>query len=213
MTYIENVFVMLAAPLVACLFVVPGRGRVMVASTLSGMLACLLSSYVSSFFAQWVGADAVAAAVEVAPVVEETIKILPLLYYLLVLEPSTYEGDAAAIFVSVGFATMESAYYLMDSGHVPLTALALRGLSAAMMHLTCGVIMGFGITHVWDRAWMKVSGTLGLLSLVIAYHGLYNLLIAAEGPARIVALALPLTTLTLMVMLRQHRHAKPAKEQ
>jgi RsiW-degrading membrane proteinase PrsW (M82 family) len=126
---------------------------------------------VSAFFAQWVGADGVAAAVEVAPVVEETIKILPLLYYLLVLEPNVYEGDAAAIFVSVGFATMESAFYLVGSGTESLTVLALRGLSAAMMHLTCGVIMGFGITHVWDRPWMKVSGTFGLLSLVIVLIG------------------------------------------
>ena len=53
MTYIENIFVLLAAPLVACMLCVTGRSRIMVAAMLAGMFACLLAAYVNAFFAQW----------------------------------------------------------------------------------------------------------------------------------------------------------------
>ena len=37
-------------------------------------------------------ADAIAAAMEIAPVVEETVKLLPLAFYLPVFEPEGEEG-------------------------------------------------------------------------------------------------------------------------
>ena len=203
MTYIENIFVLLAAPLAVCLVVVSGKYRVVVASLLSGMLACLLSSYVSTFFAQWMGADSTGAAVEIAPVVEETIKLLPLLFYLLVLEPQMEHAELAAIFIAVGFATMESGFFLAESGTSSPVLMAMRGISAAMMHLACGVVMSYGVTHVWPQVWIKLTGTFGLLCLVITFHGFYNLLIAAGGWAQTVAVILPLAVLVMLVALQR----------
>ena len=60
--YIENIFVLVAAPLIACLLCVRGKPRSVVAWLLVGMTACLLSAYVSSFAAQIAGLDAVRAA-------------------------------------------------------------------------------------------------------------------------------------------------------
>ena len=209
MTYIENIFVLLAMPLVACLVLVAGHARVMVSSLLAGMVACLLSSYVSAFFAQWVGADAIGAAVEVAPVVEETMKLLPLLFYLLVLEPGADDAELATVCIAVGFATMESGFYIAEYGLISPIQLALRGLSAAMMHLTCGVILAYGLLHVWKRPWFKLAGTFAMLSLVIVFHGLYNLLVAAGGYAQIAAVVLPLATLLTAVGFRRGRMRRP----
>ena len=201
--YIENIFVLIAAPLVACLFCVRGRPRAITASLLVGMCACLLSAYVSSFAAQAVGVDAEQAAIQIAPAVEETLKLLPLLFFLLVAEPDVENVGLAFVFVAVGFATMESAFYLGDVGMADPGMLALRGLSTAMMHLVCGVVMGYGLTRAWEHPWVRAAGTFGLLCLAMSYHGLFNLLVAAGGTASIAAVVMPVASLALILLARR----------
>ena len=46
-------------------------------------------------------ADTIAATAEIAPVVEEVMKLLPLLFYLLVFEPRTGADKNAAIIVAL----------------------------------------------------------------------------------------------------------------
>ena len=48
------------------------------------MGVCLLSAYINTFLAAVYHADALAATAEIAPVVEEIMKLLPLAFYLLV---------------------------------------------------------------------------------------------------------------------------------
>ena len=54
---------------------------------IAGMGVCLLSAYINTFLAAVCQADALAATAEIAPVVEEMMKLLPLVFYLLVFEP------------------------------------------------------------------------------------------------------------------------------
>ncbi len=203
--YIENIFVLVAAPLIACLLCVRGKPRTVVACLLAGMTACLASAYVSSFVAQMVGIDAVHAAVEIAPTVEEVAKLLPLLFYLVVLEPDTEDIDLAFIVVAVGFATMESAFYLGDAGLSDPITLLLRGMGTAMMHVACGVVVGFGLTHAWKHAWLRAAGTFGLLCLASTYHGIFNMLVAAGGSMTAFAVILPLATLIPLLVVRRRR--------
>ena len=80
MTYIENVFVCMAAPLVVALLSLKRGQRAALVFCLAGMGACLLSAYLNTFFARLYQADAVNAATQIAPVVEEVMKLLPLLF-------------------------------------------------------------------------------------------------------------------------------------
>ena len=203
--YIENIFVLIAAPLAACLFCVRGRPRLVVAGLLVGMVACLVSAYVGSFIAQMAGLDPVHAAVEIAPTVEETCKLLPLLFFLVAMEPDSKDIDLAFIMVSVGFATMESAFYLGDVGSADPGMLLLRGLSTAMMHLVCGVVLGYGLTRAWQHPWLRMAGTFGLLCLAMAYHGLFNLLVAAGDASFVAAIVMPLATLVAILAVRHMR--------
>lgn len=210
--YIENIFVLIAAPLVACLFCVRGKPRSVVAGLLVGMFACLASAYVSSFIAQLVELDAVRTAVEIAPTVEEVAKFLPLLFYLVVLEPDAEDIDLAFIVVAVGFATMESAFYLGDNGFSDPVTLLLRGLSTAMMHVVCGVVVGFGLVHAWKHPWLRAAGTFGLLCLASTYHGIFNLLVAAGGIMLVPAAVLPLATLVPLLIMRRRRYKAEENE-
>ena len=58
MTYMENTYICLAAPLILAILGLKGSYRRGLIFLLSGMTACLLSAYISSYFAELSGADA-----------------------------------------------------------------------------------------------------------------------------------------------------------
>ena len=87
MTYIENIFICMASPLLIAALCMGKRQTKFFLFCLAGMGACLLSAYINTFLAALYGADTFGATAEIAPVVEEVMKLLPLLFYLLVFEP------------------------------------------------------------------------------------------------------------------------------
>ena len=108
MTYIENVFFCLVAPLLVAMLCADKRRRRPLWFMLAGMIACLCSSYISSTIALMLNADALVASLEITPVIEEIMKLMPMLFYLLVFEAHGEEVSGEALMVAVGFATMEN---------------------------------------------------------------------------------------------------------
>ena len=197
MTYIENVFVCIAAPLLLAFLCMGKKYFRFFLFSLPGMGACLLSAYINTFFTIYYNTNAFYASVEIAPVVEETIKLLPLLFYLFVFEPDTKEIKMAILIVSVGFATFENICYLIQNGADNFMFLFFRGFGTGAMHVINGAIIGYGMIYVWPRNWLKLAGTLGLLCIAIAFHGIYNLLIAYGGYVQYIAYAMPMLTMVL----------------
>ena len=197
MTYIENVFVCIAAPLLLAFLCMGKKYFRFFLFSLAGMGACLLSAYINTFFTIYYNTNAFYASVEIAPVVEETIKLLPLLFYLFVFESDTKEIKMAILIVSVGFATFENICYLIQNGADNFMFLFFRGFGTGAMHVINGAIIGYGMIYVWPRNWLKLAGTLGLLCIAIAFHGIYNLLIAYGGYVQYIAYAMPMLTMVL----------------
>ena len=112
MTYIENIFLCLALPMLLSLLFTSGSPRRFTLFVVLGMATCLLSAYVSSFFMGRHQCSAVTTAIEIAPVCEEILKLLPLLLYFLIFEPDSHKLTPAAIGIAVGFATFENVCYL-----------------------------------------------------------------------------------------------------
>ena len=181
----------MAAPLVVALLSLKRGQRAALVFCLAGMGACLLSAYLNTFFARLYQADAVNAATQIAPVVEEMMKLLPLVFYLLVFEPEGDKIKAAAITVALAFATFENVCYLIQNGADRFSFIFFRGFGTGAMHVLCGLIVGGGLAYTWRRTWLKVAGTCGLLGAAITLHAIYNLLIAYGGAAQYVAYALP----------------------
>jgi len=192
--YIENVFVCIAAPLLIAILFLDKASRKSLAFFIAGMGMCLLSAYINTFFASLYGADLEQATVELAPAIEETMKLLPILFYLLVFEPTFREARSAILFVAEGFAAFENVCYLIENGSSHLLFLLMRGFGAGAMHIICGVIVGQGLLYVWERPWLKVAGTFGLLSIAITFHAIYNLLLSAGGIAQAIGLLIPVIT-------------------
>ena len=161
-----------------------------------GMTVCLLSAYVSSFFVGYYGADGTTAVIEITPVCEEGMKLLPLLFFYLIFEPAPQELPAAAIALAAGFATFENVCYLIQNGAGHFSFIFFRGIGTGAMHVICGAIVGSGLAYVWQRTWLKIAGTCGLLGAAITFHAIYNLLIAYGGAAQYIAYLLPVLILT-----------------
>ena len=179
MTYIENVFICMASPLLIAALCMGRRQAKFFLCCLAGMGACLLSAYINTFFAALYAADTITATAEIAPVVEEVMKLLPLLFYLLVFEPEPVPIKNAAIIVALSFATFEN------------------GIGTGAMHVIFGAIVGGGLAYVWQRTWLKIAGTCGLLGAAITFHAIYNLLIAYGGAIQYIAYILPVLILAV----------------
>ena len=197
MTYIENVFLCMVSPLLIAALWMGKRQTRFFFFCFAGMGACLLSAYINTFFAALYGADALAAAVEIAPVVEEVMKLLPLLFYLLVFEPKPEKIKTAAVITALSFATFENVCYLIQNGAGHFSFIFFRGFGTGAIHVICGAIVGGGLAYAWQRTWLKIAGTCGLLGAAITFHATYNLLIAYGGAAQYIAYVLPVLILAV----------------
>ena len=198
MIYMENIFVCLAIPLMLCMLFIGGRTRTFMLFMTAGMSVCLLSAYVNSFFMGHYGVSTTVAVIEITPVCEEVMKLLPLLFYILVFEPKVRDLPEAAIALAVGFATFENVCYLMENGAENFMFLLIRGLSAGALHILCGISIGFGLSYVFRRKWLAFTGTVGLLGACIVFHATYNLLITGDGGWRIAGYLFPSVLIALL---------------
>ncbi len=108
MTYIENIFLCMVSPLLVAALCMGRRQLRFFVFCIAGMGVCLLSAYINTFFAAVYQADALAATAEIAPVVEEIMKLLPLAFYLLVFEPEGEKIKSAAVTVALAFTWQRS---------------------------------------------------------------------------------------------------------
>lgn len=208
MSYIENIYVCLGAPLLIAAICMRGRGRKMMMFLLAGTTVCLLSSYISTFIASALGADVLTASIEIAPMIEEFMKFLPILFFLIVLEPGKEEIADGILMTAVGFATFENACYLTSNGVAHILHLLIRGFGTGSMHVMCGVIIAIGLLYLWNRTWLRVPGTIGLLAVTITYHGIYNMLVSQTGAAAVIGYGIPLITVFLMLVFGKDRYPR-----
>ena len=211
MNYIENVYICLAAPLLIAVICSKGKARQLLLFFFSGMTVCLLSSYVSTFLAAVQGMDALEASLMIAPPVEECMKLMPFLFYLLVFEPQKEKISGCVLMIAVGFATFENVCYLTQNGAASLIHLLIRGFGAGAMHVICGALLAGGLMLLWNRLWLRVAGTVGLLTVATTYHGIYNILVSQPGFPVLVGYLIPLATAVFGMIFGRHQLARMAE--
>ena len=204
MTYMENIFICMASPLLIAALCMGKRHTGAFLFCFAGMGMCLLSAYLNTFLAALYGADAFAATVEIAPVVEEGMKLLPLLFYLLVFEPQARQIGIAAVITALSFATFENICYLLENGTDNLWHLVIRGFSTGAMHLTCAFVIGYGLKLFKQSSVLKSAGIFGLLCVTITFHALFNMLMKTGGVLHQIGFAVPLVSVFLLLLLKRH---------
>ena len=201
MNYIENIYICLAAPLFIAVLCLRGTRRKMMIFFLAGMTACLVSSYISTFLAMVHQVDLTTASIEITPLIEESMKLFPVVFYLVVMEPKRKEIVGIMLVVAVAFATFENVCYLTDTGSEHLLHLLIRGFGTGAMHVVTGMIVAMGLYYLWERLYMRFAGMAGLLSLAVTFHAIYNLLISQGGSIARVGFVLPMLTVLVVLIL------------
>lgn len=194
MTYIENIFVCMAAPLIMAMLCLGRKHRRAFFFCIAGMGMCLLSAYLNTFFANVYRANALNATTQIAPVIEEIMKLLPLLFYLAIFQPDSKQFQVAAVVVAASFATFENVCYLTQNGAEHFLFLLIRGFGTGAMHVICGAGYGYWMKSVWEKRGLRAVCLFGLLCLVITYHAIYNLLVSVGGALQYVTYFIPIFT-------------------
>ena len=205
MTYIENTYICLAAPLLLAILCLRRDSHLPLVFLLAGMTVCLFSAYVSTYLAAVKGVDTVTASYEISPAVEEAMKALPLLFYLLVFEPEKKSAVTGAVLIAVGFATFENVCFLTAYGSSELLRLVIRGFGTGAMHVMCGVVVAIGMFILWDRVWLRAVGGFALLCFVITFHAVFNILVNQTGAAFWVGSVIPVTVVAAYLLFVRNR--------
>jgi RsiW-degrading membrane proteinase PrsW (M82 family) len=202
MTVTQNLYLAIAVPFLLAPLLLKGDAKRFTIFSFTGLTVCMLSSYINTFFAATAGMDAVEASIKWTPIVEEALKALPVLFYVVVFAPKPEELRNAAFAIGMGFVTLENTSYLLQFGNLNLEYALVRGLSAGLMHTVCAVLLGYGLSFAYEREWLKTFAFFALLSATSTFHAVYNLLVQASGVWLAAGLALPIVTLAVIIAAR-----------
>jgi RsiW-degrading membrane proteinase PrsW (M82 family) len=123
--------------------------------------------------------DAFIEAFFLAAVPEELFKFIML--YLLIWKNQNFserfDGIIYAVFVSLGFATLENILYVMQTG---VNVAIIRALTAVPAHALDGVMMGFYFSYAKFLPEYKNKYLSFCIAIPVLLHGIYDFLIFAE---------------------------------
>ena len=166
----------------------------------AGAVAALATSWLHTWLFAVTGFDTMTFSRFVAPVTEETLKALFVLWALKRGQIG-FLVDAAIIgfAIGAGFAVVENIEYLRDLEDPRLWVWIVRGFGTAMLHATTTAIVAIAAKSLTDRSpdrgWvMLVPGWIAAIGL----HSLYNhALVSPVLAAALLLLVLPLVVMTV----------------
>lgn len=132
---------------------------------------------------------------DIAPIVEEMVKALPLLLFLRKNQPNDNLVIYCAMSSGIGFSIQETLFYFSSFVSSPslfsLFPLIMRTITTCLMHGMSTAVIGFGVKITRDKKIIRLPMILGLLALSATIHSLYNILIGTR--LAIIALLMPAT--------------------
>jgi len=202
MIYAENILLCIAIPLFVSLLFVRGPARQYVAAFLLGMGVCLLAAYISGFLSLITGMGENDTSIFLSPVVEELMKLLPLLFFLILLSPEDRTLSMLAVAIGAGFATFENCCYILTSGAGSLPYVLIRGLAVGVMHIVSILALSVWLVAAKSLNVFSFPAVVGGLSLAMIFHALYNLLVSVPGVPAVIGYLLPSLTAAALYFLR-----------
>ena len=189
---IYTLFVAISIPILLMSLLVDKKSRLPIVFILIGIFVSVFASEVNGLLVKLLAMDMYSVTIIVNPVTEELLKMLPILYYALVISDKKEKLFTASMAIGIGFAVLENAYYLLSYPNFSLLSAVIRAFGAGLMHGMCTLLVGVGISFVKKKRKLFAVGTFGFLSTAIVYHGIYNILI--QSKYSIVGALLPIFT-------------------
>ena len=200
MIYSENILICIAIPLLIALVFTRRSTRRFITAFILGMVVCLISAYFSGFIKFVTGTSMNDTAVFYSPIVEEILKMLPLLFYIFVFQQKDDKIFIVAVGIGLGFATFENCCYILSSGASDMGYILIRGMAVGIMHLVCALLLVLGLSLARYFRLLNIPAGIGALTIPTVFHGLYNLLVSQPGASSYLGYALPIITALLLYM-------------
>lgn len=174
-------YISIAIPLISVAIVAKERTRTVSLFLLFGVTAGLFCGELNGLLNNLFSLPIRYYSVNVAPIVEELVKALPLIVYAFIKKPSKQKLLESSIVMGVGFAILENSFILAKNiEYISLPLAVVRGIGAGLMHAVCTLVVGEGLSLVSRDKRIAVSGTLGLLGEAIIFHSFYNNMIQSD---------------------------------
>ena len=116
MIYAENILICIAVPLLVSVVFLSGSAKRFVTAFLTGMAVCLVGAYIGGFLTLTTNMPDTDAAIFLSPVIEEIMKLLPVLFFLTIFVPENRYLMLFSIGIGAGYATFENCCYILSSG-------------------------------------------------------------------------------------------------
>lgn len=203
MIYAENVLICITVPLAISLLFIKGSSRRLISAFLAGMIVCVFSAYIAGFLESVSGFSSEDTSIFLSPIIEESMKLLLILFCIYVFELLDEEIMLFAVGVGAGFATFENCCIMLSSGAQQLTYVLIRGSAVGVMHIVTLVALAKGLQLLKTFKAFSFAGTVGVLSLSVTVHGLYNLLVSKPGVSSYIGYVMPMICTILLCMLNR----------
>lgn len=189
MVYI--IAICIAVPMLLLMTLLDKHSRLLMGFMLCGILTAVCSYEINTFVCGAYGISGIELSIKYAPVIEEILKALPILFFAVVVSDDKKEILPFSMAVGIGFAILENAFLLINyAEQVDLLWGIIRGLSTSLSHGICTLIVGCGMTFVRKQKKLFYTGTFALLAAAMTLHATFNLLI--QSPYDYIALAMPI---------------------
>ena len=121
----------------------------------------------------------------IAPIIEETLKALPLL--LIFMNNKVFDKKLViycAMASGIGFSIQETLFYVsslsIESGLQSILPVLIRTLTTCLMHGMSTAVIGFAITVTANYKDVRIPMIMGMLALSATIHSLFNRLISTR---------------------------------
>ena len=203
LTYID--FIAITVSLALMLPLMKKELRRLVIFMITGIFACLFVSEINNLLLRAFNNDIFFVTTTITPVTEEIVKMLPILFFAIVVSDEKSTLIPISFAVGVGFALLENVVILTQNVETVTIFWALvRGFGSGLVHGICTVMVGWGISYIKKRRKFFYCGTFALLSAAIIYHAIYNLLVQSQY--QYVGILLPtITYIPVILFLRKKK--------
>ena len=203
LTYID--FIAITVSLALMLPLMKKELRRLVIFMITGIFACLFVSEINNLLLRAFNNDIFFVTTTITPVTEEIVKMLPILFFAIVVSDEKSTLIPISFAVGVGFALLENVVILTQNVEsVTIFWALVRGFGSGLVHGICTVMVGWGISYIKKRRKFFYCGTFALLSSAIIYPAIYNLLVQSQY--QYVGILLPtITYIPIILFLRKNK--------
>ena len=174
-------FISIFFPLFLMMLLVEKKARLPIVFVMVGIFISVFASEVNGVLLGKLNLTRYDATITLAPITEELLKALPILFYAIVISDKQETLFTASMATGIGFAILENAYYLVVNYETfSFVSALIRGFGTGLMHGMCTLVVGFGISFIRKKSKLFAVGTFALLSTAITYHSIFNMLIQSK---------------------------------